>query len=414
MPNSDSYDAVISGGGLVGLTLGLALARSGLKVAVVDTQRPEAVTNARFDGRVSAIALASCRMLKALGLWQRLESVAQPINDILVTDGSVRGGASPLFLHFDHREIGNEPLGSMIENRHTRIALIAAARETSGLTLIAPMTVKSAAADDAKTRVALADGRALEASLCIAAEGRASPLRAAAGLKLVSWDYDQSGIVTTVEHEKPHNGLAHEYFLPPGPFAILPMTGNRSSLVWTERRENARAIMALPDDPFAEELRRRFGTHLGAVKPVGPRWSYPLSLQIARSYIAPRLALVGDACHAIHPIAGQGFNLGLRDVAALAEILIESRRLGLDIGAPTVLEKYQRWRRFDNIALTAATDVLTRLFSNDVAPVRLGRDVGLAIVNRIGPARRFFMRHAGGALSLTPESLPRLLRGEAP
>ncbi|MFZ1990090.1 MAG: FAD-dependent monooxygenase [Alphaproteobacteria bacterium] len=414
MPGNNSYDAVISGGGLVGLTLGLALARGGLEVAVVDAQSPEAVTNAKFDGRVSAVALASCRMLNALGLWPQLEAVAQPINDILVTDGSVRRGASPLFLHFDHREIGTEPLGSMIENRHTRIALIAAARETPGLTLIAPMTVKSARADDAKTVVALADGRTLEASLCLAAEGRASPLRTAAGLKLVSWEYDQTGIVTTVEHDKPHNGLAHEYFLPPGPFAILPMTGNRSSLVWTERREGAKAIMALSDDLFTEELRRRFGTHLGAVKPVGPRWSYPLSLQIARNYIAPRLALVGDAAHAIHPIAGQGFNLGLRDVAALAEILIDARRLGLDIGAPTVLEKYQRWRRFDNIALTAATDVLNRLFSNDVAPVRLSRDLGLAIVNRIGPARRFFMRHASGALSLTPESLPRLLRGEAP
>jgi 2-octaprenyl-6-methoxyphenol hydroxylase len=192
------------------------------------------------------------------------------------------------------------------------------------------------------------------------------------------------------------------------------MTGKRASLVWTERRADAKALMALPDAPFTEELRRRFGTHLGAVAPVGPRWSYPLSLQIAREYIAPRLALVGDAAHAIHPIAGQGFNLGLRDVAALAEILIDARRLGLDIGAPTVLEKYQRWRRFDNVALTAATDVLNRLFSNDLGPVRLGRDLGLAIVGRIAPARRMFMRHAGGVLGLTPESLPRLLRGEAP
>ncbi len=302
----------------------------------------------------------------------------------------------------------------MIENRHTRIALHEAARETPGLTLIAPMSVKGASADDAKTHITLADGGVLEASICLAAEGRASPLRTAAGLKLVHWDYDQTGIVVTVEHEEPHHGLAHEYFLPPGPFAILPLTGNRSSLVWTERRDDAKTIMALPDDLFTDELRRRFGTHLGEVKPTGPRWSYPLSLQIARNYIAPRLALVGDAAHAIHPIAGQGFNLGLRDVAALAEVLIDAKRLGLDIGAPTVLEKYQRWRRFDNIALTAATDVLNRLFSNDIAPVRLGRDVGLAIVGRIAPARRMFMRHAGGVLGLSSESLPRLLRGEAP
>lgn len=414
MADGNSFDAVISGGGMVGLTLGLALAQGGLEVAVVDAQSPETVTNAKFDGRASAIALASCRMLKALDLWPRLAPDAQPINDILVTDGSVRAGASPLFLHFDHREIGTEPLGQMIENRHTRLALHEAAGKTPGLTLIAPASMTSAAADDAKVRVMLADGRKLEAALCLAAEGRASPLRAAAGLKLVHWDYDQAGLVVTVAHEKPHHGLAHEYFLPPGPFAILPLTGNRSSLVWTERRDNAKALMALPDDPFTEELRQRFGTHLGKARPVGPRWSYPLSLQIARSYIAPRLALVGDAAHAIHPIAGQGFNLGLRDVAALAEVLIDAKRLGLDIGAPTVLEKYQRWRRFDNIALTAATDALNRLFSNDIAPVRLGRDIGLSIVNRIAPARRMFMRHAGGVLGLSSESLPRLLRGEAP
>jgi 2-octaprenyl-6-methoxyphenol hydroxylase len=407
------YDVAISGGGMVGLTLGIALAQAGLRTAIVDAQSPDATTDAKFDGRVSAIAFASCRMLKALGLWQQLAPDAQPINDILVTDGTLRKGASPLFLHFDHCEIGNEPLGVLIENRLTRLALLAKAKTLANLTLIAPCQVKSALPNDATTEIALSNGAMLEATLCLAAEGRTSPLREAAGLKLVRWDYDQTGIVTTVAHEKPHQGLAQEYFLPPGPFAILPMTGNRCSLVWTERRETAKALMQLGDAPFTVELRRRFGGYLGAATPVGPRWSYPLSLQIARSYVAPRLALVGDAAHAIHPIAGQGFNLGLRDVAALSEILVEAHRLGLDIGAREVLEKYQRWRRFDNFALAAATDVLNRLFSNDVPPLRLARDLGLALVGRTGPARRFFMRHAGGAFSLTPESLPRLLKGEA-
>ena len=230
-----------------------------------------------------------------------------------------------------------------------------------------------------------------------------------AGIKTVGWDYGQTGIVTTVEHELPHEGVAQEYFLPGGPFAILPMVGNRASLVWTEKTEAAKTILALDDEAFAEEMRARFGDYLGACRPVGPRWSYPLSLQLARDYVRPRLALVGDAAHGIHPIAGQGLNLGLRDVAAAAEVIVDAARLGLDIGALTVLERYQRWRRFDNVALSLLMDGLNRLFSNDIAPVRLARDLGLGLVNQIGPARRFFMRHAGGAVG----DLPRLLRGEA-
>jgi 2-octaprenyl-6-methoxyphenol hydroxylase len=407
------HDAVISGGGMVGTTLALALARGGLKVAVVDALVPGAATDAKFDGRVSAVAFASCRMLGALGLWAQLARDAQPINDIMVTDGSVRAGTSSLFLHFDHREIGAEPLGHLIENRHIRLALLAAVQACPGLELIAPEKVVGATPGIAATSVCLASGAELAAPLCLAAEGRHSPLREAAGIKLLKWDYAQAGLVTTVEHERPHNGIAQEFFLPAGPFAILPMVGSRSSLVWTEGSETARALLALGDAPFTEELGRRFGDYLGAVRPVGPRWSYPLGLQIARDYIAPRLALVGDAAHAIHPIAGQGLNLGLRDVAALAEIVIEAKRLGLDLGSPEVLRRYQRWRRFDNLALALATDALNRLFANDVAPLRFVRDLGLSLVSRIPPARAIFMRHAGGALSLTPESLPKLLRGEA-
>lgn len=408
-----TYDAVLSGGGLVGLTLGTALARGGLSVAVVDAQAPETTTAETFDGRVSALAFASCRMLKVLGLWPALDRHAQPINDIMVTDGTVKSGASPFFLHFDHREIGDEPLGHLIENRHLRLALLAAARETAFLELVAPSQVTSATPESAFTIVQLKNGERLRAPLCLAAEGRASPLREASGIKVVNWDYRQSGIVTTVEHERPHEGIAQEFFLPAGPFAILPMVGNRSSLVWTEKRETAKALLSLPDEAFADELAARFGSYLGKAKPIGPRWSYPLALQLARTYVAPRLALAGDAAHAIHPIAGQGLNLGLRDVAVLAEVLIEARRLGLDIGSAAVLARYERWRRFDNVVLALATDALNRLFANDLAPVRAARDLGLSIVSRIPTARSVFMRHAGGAFSLSAESLPRLLRGQA-
>lgn len=409
----DHYDAVISGGGMVGATLALALAKGGLEVAVVDPLPAQIQTEPRFDGRVSAVAFASVRMLKVLGLWPRLAPHAQPINDILVTDGSVRKGASPFFLHFDHREIGAEPLGQLIENRHIRMALLGTIAETPGLDFIAPNEVLGAAQTGGEMQIVLRKGEPLTAKLCLAAEGRASPMRTGAGIKLVKWDYPQAGVVTTVEHERPHEGIAQEFFLPAGPFAILPMVGSRSSLVWTETRERAQALIALEEEAFAAELAERFGDYLGTTKPVGPRWSYPLSLQIAARYVAPRLALVGDAAHAIHPIAGQGLNLGLRDVAALAQVLVEAKRLGLDIGSPGVLARYERWRRFDNIALALATDALNRLFANDLGPVRLARDIGLSVVNRIAPARRAFMRHAGGNFGLTGESLPRLLRGEA-
>lgn len=401
-------DVLIVGGGLVGLPLALALDQGGLDCVVVDAVDPETAMAARFDGRVSAIAFASARMLEQLGVMARLEGQCQPINDIVVSDGRVREGASPLFLHFDHREIGDAPLGYMVENRHTRLALHDVAGGAAHVRLIAPAGVGDVAFDGAGVTAALNDGRTVRARVCIAADGRASRLRETAGIKTVGWGYDQVGIVATVEHELPHEGVAQEYFLPSGPFAILPMTGNRSSLVWTEKDSQAAAIFALDDAGFADEMRARFGDYLGACKPVGPRWSYPLSLQLARDYVRPRLALVGDAAHVVHPIAGQGLNLGLRDAAALAEVLIDAERLGLDIGAENVLERYQRWRRFDNVTLAVATDALNRLFSNDVGPVRLVRDLGLGLVNLVGPARRFFMREAGGAVG----ALPRLFKGE--
>ncbi|HEX7775352.1 MAG TPA: FAD-dependent oxidoreductase [Parvibaculum sp.] len=400
-------DVLIVGGGLTGLPLALALAQGGLSVTVIDAQDPARIVDAGFDGRVSAIAFASCRMFTELGIMKHLEGRTQPINDIVVSDGRVRDGASPLFLHFDHTEIGDQPLGQLIENRHIRIALQKAIEAAPGVRLIAPMSVTRVDYGDRAVAV-LADGTRVAAKLCFAADGRQSPTREAAGIKTVGWDYGQAGIVTTVEHERPHEGVAQEYFLPGGPFAILPMVGNRASLVWTEKTDVAKTIMALDDAAFAEEMRARFGDYLGQCRPVGPRWSYPLVLQLARDYVRPRLALVGDAAHGIHPIAGQGLNLGLRDVAAAAEVVVDAARLGLDIGALTVLERYQRWRRFDNVALSLLMDGLNRLFSNDIAPVRLARDLGLGLVNQIGPMRRFFMRHAGGAVG----DLPRLLKGE--
>ncbi|MBO6677408.1 FAD-dependent monooxygenase [Parvibaculum sp.] len=408
MTHGPDSDILIAGGGLSGLPLALACAQGGLSVTVVDALDPATATDAKFDGRVSAIALASCRMLEQLGVTQHLEGQMQPINDIMVTDGRVREGASPFFLHFDHREIGNEPLGNLIENRHIRIALQKAVAAEPLIRLLAPQSV-TRLDYGAQAVATLGNGETVSARLCFAADGRNSPAREAAGIKTIGWDYGQTGIVSTVEHELPHEGVAQEYFLPGGPFAILPMVGNRSSLVWTEKTEDAKAILALDDAAFADEMRARFGDYLGACAPVGPRWSYPLTLQLARDYIRPRLALIGDAAHGIHPIAGQGLNLGLRDVAAAAEVVVDAARLGLDIGALDVLERYQRWRRFDNVALSLLMDGLNRLFSNDIGPVRLARDLGLGVVSRIGPARRFFMRHAGGVVG----DLPRLLRGEA-
>ncbi|MGB3809571.1 MAG: FAD-dependent monooxygenase [Parvibaculum sp.] len=401
-------DILIVGGGLAGMPLALALAQGGLSVTLVDALDPATATGAGFDGRVSAIAFSSCRMLAQLGVIKHLAGQMQPINDIVVSDGRVRGPGSSLFLHFDHREIGDEPLGHLIENRHLRIALQKAVEETLGVRLIAPNAVKQISYGAAAVAT-LADGSTVKARVCFAADGRGSPTRNAAGIKTVGWDYGQTGIVTTVEHERPHEGVAQEYFLPGGPFAILPMVGNRASLVWTERHEDAKAILALDDAAFADEMRARFGDYLGACRPVGPRWSYPLSLQLARDYVRPRLALVGDAAHAIHPIAGQGLNLGWRDVAAAAQVVIEAARLGQDIGALDVLERYQRWRRFDNVSLSLLMDGMNRLFSNDIGPLRLVRDLGLGAVNLMGPARRLFMRHAGGSVG----DLPRLLRGEA-
>ncbi len=402
-PETCDAEVLVVGAGMVGLSLACALAGAGVEVAVVDRADPGTLTDEGFDGRASAIVHGSQQALAAIGLWPALGAYAEPILEIRVSDGD-----SPLFLHYDHADIGDAPFGFMVENRHTRQALFAAADRLERLRLIAPARIVGLARDARGVEARLAGGGRVRARLAVAADGRDSRLRRDAGIAVTTWAYAQTGIVCTVAHERPHRGIAHERFLPAGPFAILPMRGNRSSLVWTERAELAPAIMALDDDAFTEEMALRFGDFLGRLEVVGARWSYPLRLVHAVRYVDRRLALIGDAAHAIHPIAGQGLNLGLRDVAALAEVLVDARRLGLDLGAPAVLARYQRWRRVDSLLLLAVTDGLNRLFSNDLAPLKLARDLGLAAVDRLPPLKRLFMRHAMGVVG----TLPRLVRGE--
>jgi 2-octaprenyl-6-methoxyphenol hydroxylase len=401
---SDDVELLVAGGGLNGLLLGIACAGAGLRVVVVDRQDPAAMLDEKFDGRTSAIAFGSKLVLDGVGLWPAVATEAEPIREIRVADDD-----SPLFLHYDHRELGSDdPLGYIVENRVLRRALFERARGLPQMQLLAPRIVEAVDTDANGTIATFRDGSRLRARLVAAADGKESPLRRAAGIRAVEWCYKQASIVVTVAHERPHAGIAIEHFLPAGPFAILPMTGNRSSIVWTEDAALAPHLMALPDDEFAAELRARFGDFLGTVEPVGPRWAYPLSLMQAERYIARRLALVGEAAHVIHPIAGQGLNVGIRDIAALAEAVIDARRLGLDIGDDSVLERYQRWRRLDAALLAGVTDGLNRLFSNTIAPVKLARDLGLAAVNRLPPLKRLLMRHAMGTLG----DRPRLARGE--
>lgn len=408
MMRMEKTDVVIGGGGMVGLTLALALAEGGLKVTVADPLPQSAQLDAVYDGRVCALAYASVRMFQALKVWPGLSAHAQPICDILVTDAKLDREASPFSLHFDHREIG-EPLGHIVENRHIRGALYAAAHANGNIAIVSPAAMTALSHEGAHIVAALSNGRSVRAALAVAADGRESAMRQAQGIGIVGWSYPQMGIVATVEHSRPHNGVAYEHFLPSGPFAILPLKGNRSSLVWTEKDTLAPKILKAGDMEFEAELSRRFGRHLGVTKVSGPRWSYPLKFHLARSYVRPRFALAGDSAHGIHPIAGQGLNLGLKDAAALAESVLDAARLGLDIGSFDVLKRYERWRRFDSLVMAAAMDGLNRLFSNDIAPLRMARDLGLGLVDRIGPARRFFMRHAGGDVG----KLPRLLKGEA-
>ena len=400
-------DILIVGGGLVGGVAAQALAGAGFRVVVVDGADPATATAAGFDGRASAISAASERLLQAIGIWPHLAPAASPILDIRVADG-----ASPLFLHYDHADVGAGPLGYLAENRHIRQAILATLAKNPAVRLLAPMRVETIARDGRGVHAVLADGRTVSARLALAADGRGSKTRADAGIAVTHWRYAQEAIVCTVEHERPHGCIAHEHFLPAGPFAILPLKGTpgrpncRSSIVWTERADQAKQLVALDDDAFVSELARRFGDFMGEIAVVGPRFCHPLGLQFAQTSIAERLVLIGDADHGMHPIAGQGLNMGYRDVAALVDVLSEARRAGLDIGAAAVLERYKRWRRFDNTLMLAVTDGLNRLFSNDIAPLRLARDIGLAAVDRLPPLKKLLMRSAMGLAG----DLPSLMR----
>ena len=405
IPAAPRPDVLIVGGGMIGLTLGCALAHVGFEVAVVDREDPATATAVAFDGRASALAFASQRMLDAIGVWPGLAPAAQPILDIRVSDRE-----SLLHLHFDHRELDSQPFGYMVENRHIRTALHAVVERWPNLVLYAPRQVVDLDRGPGRARAVLDDGGVIEAPLVVACDGRASALRTAAGIKAPGWSYPQCAIVCTIAHERPHRGIAHERFLASGPFAVLPLTGERASLVWTERADLAPTFLDLDRAEFDVEMRRRLGDFLGAAHTIGPRWSYPLAMHHAERYVDHRLVLVGDSAHTVHPVAGQGLNMGLRDVAALAEVLVDTARLGLDIGTTDRLERYQRWRRLDNLAMIAVTDVLNRLFVADGAPVALARDLGLAAVDRLPPLKRFFMRHARGTVG----ALPRLLTGETP
>jgi 2-octaprenyl-6-methoxyphenol hydroxylase len=401
---TDDVELLIAGGGLNGLLLGIACAGAGLACTVVDREDPAAMLDQGFDGRSSAIAYGSQQVFQAIGLWPAIAAEAEPIREIRVADDN-----APLFLHYDHRELGtDEPLGWIVENRVLRRALLDRARALPSLALVAPCELAAVERSPAGAVAALSDGRRLRVRLVAAADGAGSPLRRAAGIRTIGWRYPQTAIVTTVRHARPHAGIAVEHFLPAGPFAILPMTGSRSSIVWTERAELAARLMALAEADFAVELAARFGDFLGTVEPVAPRWSYPVGLMLAERYVDRRLALVGEAAHVIHPIAGQGLNLGIRDVAALAELVIDTRRLGLDIGDDALLRRYQQWRRLDAVLLAAVTDGLNRLFSNPIVPLRFLRDLGLAAVDRVPPVKRFLMRDAMGVTG----DLPRLVCGE--
>lgn len=415
MPRFDA-DVIIAGAGMAGATLALALKSGGLEPLLIDPLPFDEQLAPAFDGRSSAIAFSCFRQWRTLGLAPLLEPHAQRMDEILVTDGRRPGaatpGQTPFFLHFDAAEIADrvagEPLGYMLENRRTRAALAEGVR-VAGIQVLAPERVASVAVEPGQARVSLAGGRVLAAPLVVGAEGRGSIVRKAAGIEAVGWEYPQTGVVCTVKLERSHGAVAHEYFLPGGPFAILPLTENRASLVWTEKRDRADALKAASPEAFDAHLVRRFGDFLGHIEVTGPVFTYPLSISIAEKLCAPRVALLGDAAHGVHPIAGQGLNLGLKGAAALAEVLVEAARLGEDIGAEAVLERYAAWRRFDTNTLAAGMDAFVWLFSNDNPLIRLARGVGMAAVNRIGPARRFFMHEAGGAVG----DLPRLLRGEA-
>jgi 2-octaprenyl-6-methoxyphenol hydroxylase len=402
-------DIMIVGGGLNGPALALALAGAGLRVTVVDARAAPARAEVGFDGRAYSLALASKRLLSVLGVWPALDAMAQPILQVKASDGRAGTGAAPCFLHFDHAEIEEGPMGFMVEDRHLYAAFLAAMQATPGVTLVSGETVVAQTITAQGATVTLGSGATLSARVLVGCDGRQSGVAARAGIARTGRDYGQTALVTAVSHTLPHHGIAHQFFMPEGPLAILPLHGgHRSQIVWTTSTAQAAAIQALGDADYLAALRPRFGDFLGEIALAGVRFTYPLSLSLVAQFAAPRLALVGDAAHGVHPIAGQGLNLGLRDVGALAQVVIEAARRGEDIGGADVLDRYQQWRRFDTTALALGMDAVNTLFSNDNPLMRLGRDLGMGAISALPALRRRFIRTAAGLEG----DLPRLLQGQ--
>ncbi|MEO1459527.1 MAG: UbiH/UbiF/VisC/COQ6 family ubiquinone biosynthesis hydroxylase [Pseudomonadota bacterium] len=398
-----SAEVFVAGAGLVGPALALALARSGFDVVLVDRLAEAVRADPAFDGRAYAIALGSAGCLGALGLWSALEEKAQPIRDITVSEGAPAGeGTGAADLHFDPRALDEARVGWILEDRFLRAALLEAVAAEAGIRHLAPAEIAHAAFEPGRAVLTLADGRQLTAPLAIAADGRGSALAQMAGIGRQVLRYGQTGLVAAIAHEKPHEGRAHQSFFSGGPFAVLPLPENRSGLVWSEQAGEAKRLMALDDAGYEAALGARIGPRLGRLRLAAPRRAFPLALELADAYAAPRLALAGDAAHGVHPIAGQGLNMGLRDVAALTEVLADAARRGEDIGDLGVLRRYERWRRFDNAALALGMDGLARLFSNANPVLSALRRVGLRTVNKVPAATRFFMREAAGLSGTRP------------
>ncbi|MBT4871344.1 MAG: UbiH/UbiF/VisC/COQ6 family ubiquinone biosynthesis hydroxylase [Marinovum sp.] len=399
-------DIAIVGGGLNGAMMGLALAEAGFSITIIDSLTSKSQQDPQFDGRCYSLALASIRLMQALGLWEALAPNAQSILEIKAADGRAYSNPSPYFLHFDHHEIEEGPMGHMVEDRHLRPLLQQRLQSAANISYRAGLSVSEMAISDTHAQLILDTQEIITTRLVIGADGRQSQTAQRAGIKRTGWRYGQTSLVCALSHDTPHQGIACQYFMPPGPLAILPLKGNRSSIVWTESDANAATIMAMDDKDYLAVLQPRIGDYLGKIELAGALYSYPLDLTIAQNYVAPRMALVGDAAHGVHPIAGQGLNLGLRDIAALSEVLSDARLRGEDFSSLAVLLRYQEWRRFDTTALALATDAVNKLFSNDNTLLRTLRNLGMGAINRMPTLRRSFIREAAG---LTGE-LPRLMQ----
>lgn len=396
-------DIAIVGGGLNGPALALAAAQVGLRVIVLDATSHKPRKNAKFDGRAYALALASKRLMAAVGVWENVAQDAEPMLNIRVSDGHAGVGASPFFMDFDHAELEEGPMGYMVEDRHLRYALQAAMQTSPLIEYRLATRVTGQSTGPEGVTLSLANNQKITTRLLVGADGRQSGTAARAGITYTGWQYGQTALVCAVEHDRPHGGVAHQFFMPAGPMAVLPLSARRSTVVWSEKTDSAAVIKTLDDAAFLDVLRPRFGDFLGDIALTGGRFSYPLGMMIAKNYIAPNVALIGDAAHGVHPIAGQGLNAGLRDVAALIQVLSEAKQRGEDFASQPVLARYQLWRRFDATALAVATDGFNRLFSNDNPILRLGRDLGMGMLNAMPKVRRGILREAAGLTGDLPD-----------